>query len=486
MRSWWRSEGEARRFAPIRAVLAAPGPRVESALNIAGFLAALGGLLVMLARLPRAGEVFDFTYIWSAGRLWRAGLDPYATSYKALSAQFLPGQVGAPELWVYPPQWFPIASAFSLLPYYAAEALWLALNAVALAAGTMLLWRAANDRTKGLPFWLAGVTLALVLSSDPAKLAMLLGQTSALMMLGFALLAFGQAHARSGAMTAGLVLLMLKPQFGLFFLLAAPAVPSMRRPAMMAMLVSGAMCLPLLARFDVPQLILSAQNLLANLGAYGENGWNQPVRSTGPVYLFWLLGWPDPSPVLLLLISSLLSMALFRLGSGSKREGAEPAPELFWLATLGPLFAIMPLHAYDFVLFPALLLILPRLGLPSATAGVIAVFLAWRAFAHSAAIVAGAQRFGGTLFQSAEAWMAQCGVLTFAAFILLAMAAGHVHAQRGTNSRARRAPPEPAIPGSRREPGQRSSRQNRTARAAASAAAPRAARPCTAGRDRES
>ena len=119
------------------------------------------GIFLLLSLLRQSITLTDFRYIWVAGDVWAAGLNPYSQDYAIAGARSFPN--GYPvNIWVYPFHWYLPARAvaerqaqkwvaisfYLLAPYVAAEAIetlvegaaaetsWLG---IALTAGTLVL-----------------------------------------------------------------------------------------------------------------------------------------------------------------------------------------------------------------------------------------------------------------------------------------------------------------------------------------------------------
>lgn len=369
-------------------------------------------LLALLWQTFSDNYPFDLAYFTTAGKMWRAGVDPYGPAFPAWGAPVIPRDAA---ILAYPPQWWAVATALSLLGDTGAAIAWKFAGLACLAGGAALLLRFARPgRLAAFCF------LAVLIGADATRVILHLGQTSLVVFLGFALLLDGAARNGRAGMTAGLVLLMMKPQFGLFFLTVMASRREWRAPAAAAIAITAAACLPVLATFGIDGTIASLHGLLANLGRYAAIGWNRPGELSGLPWLAAVLGVPGPSPFLCL--GAALLLALW----ASRNEGPAAAPRVL-LVAVAILQATIPLHPYDLVLLPAFLLLIPTLRSWSVGLIVAANILLWRAtslafwtygYETSAA-------YGGVLKGS----LAQAGAATLAAgLVALAMLCGRTAA----------------------------------------------------------
>ncbi|MFD1611881.1 glycosyltransferase 87 family protein [Sphingomonas tabacisoli] len=343
---------------------------------------------------------FDLAYFTTAGRMWAAGLDPYGPAFADHGAPYIAPNAA---LWAYPPQWWAPSVALGLLDNTAAVIVWKLLNLGALAAGTILLHDAVRPR---MPIEALDLLFAaLLLTADATRITLHLGQTSLLVLLGFAFLIHGLRFGGEKRKIAGLCLLLLKPQFGLLFLLLTLTLPGARHAALIAVALSASACLPVLATFGVGGTVESAQHFLANLGAYADLTWNRPGELTGISFAAAMLGLSAPSP--LACVAAAAGLALWLCREPSDRTGVR-----LCVVGLACLYAIAPLHPYDMALIPFFLLLLPRLSVAAA------IVLTWRTSSVAFALL-GTQ--AGAAFPGIfTASLIQAGAATIAVALLLA------------------------------------------------------------------
>jgi hypothetical protein len=306
---------------------------------------------LMLVRAFKDPAPYDAAFILTAGKVWSAGLDPYGPAFVRFAGTYIPPHMA---IWAYPPQWWPIATGLARFDDDTAFLIWKLANIAALLGGGVLLYRVAQKLGAGTPLWAATLFGATLAASDVTRTTFQLGQTSMLILLGFALLMHGLAHGRRVPQVAGLMLLLLKPQFGLLYLLLLGVYPRTRRTALIAVGLTALICVPLLAVFGLDGTIRSAFGLLHNLAGYSAQKWNRPTEVSGLPYVAVQLGLPAISP-LLCVVAAAVASVLWMRRSTAARSGA-PDLVLFWLVPLATFMLIVPLHLYDFTLVPSFLL----------------------------------------------------------------------------------------------------------------------------------
>jgi len=314
----------------------------------------LAAAAVMVSGAFSDPALSDLAYLLAAGRLWSAGLDPYAPAFLIHQAGVLPPDAIG---FVYPPTWWVLAVPLAQLPPAQALVAWKAFNMAAVLLSVALFGRLQARVAAPCRPWLMACFTVVLLTSNIMGEALRLGQTSLLMLLGFAILLTGLSEQRRGLQAAGLVILMLKPQFGLLFLALMSLRQDTRRAALIAFLVTAAGCLPILLLLGPQGAAVSVRHLLANLAAYQQSPWNAADATSGLGHLTAPLGLML-SPVLALASAGALAMWLIRSGRvGDEQEDVRR----FWLASTAAILGLVPLHAYDFVFFFPCLLLLPNL-----------------------------------------------------------------------------------------------------------------------------
>lgn len=330
---------------------------------------ALGGLafayLVFKAATIAAAPGYDFRYIWVAGSAWIHGVSPYGENYGELSSTLISsGHV--PEMWFYPPNWWPIASFTALFDLRTSFVVWTALNLAMTLGASVLLVHAFRTAFPGaqirLPllgdmmrsWWSAALLhFFIVAVLEATAIAFSVGQTSGFGYFGVALLLYGMSSGRSAFTIAGLVLLFLKPQIALpFAALFCFMSARSRLELILALAVSALLATP--ALIADPGAIGA---FLTNLRAYdGYTDANLPAATTGMRILVWQLISVDWGNAMWAIAAALLTLALCFGPLRIARAEAEPARawQVVSIATAA-LLAIAPLHYYDFMLAAVLL-----------------------------------------------------------------------------------------------------------------------------------
>jgi hypothetical protein len=389
-------------------------------------IAVVGALLASVAAQCFVdNQPYDLAYFHAAGRMWRTGLDPYGPLFARFGAGFIAPDVA---LWAYPPQWWGVSVALAALDQGSAVIAWKIVNLLALLAGGALLYDALQTPRAEPPVVVILLFLFLLATGDATAITLHLGQTSLLMLLGFALLVHGLRFGAPARQTLGLFILLLKPQFGLFFLLLILAVPQGRRPAAWALVLTAAACVPVPLTLGVDATIESAGRFLTNLSAYGALPWNRPGELTGLSFVAAAAGMPAPPPLLCIIAAFGLAIWLGRRDSG---PGKSFDAARLCLIGAAALYAIAPLHPYDQVLMPVLLLALPTVRPWAAACLVTAALLSFRASTAAFDWLGLAERAAtGALVQAGIATLA--GGLALVAFI--ARSRPHAQAPHPGNS----------------------------------------------------
>jgi hypothetical protein len=393
---------------------AAPPPIVEAMSRYdrltASLLIGLAAVFVLVVVKQTLDDLFpyDFAYFHAAGRTWGAGKDPYGPAYAGFARSYIPPESA---LWVYPPQWWGITVPLGLLPMASAVTAWKIAGLIALTAGSALLFdvfRAVTGRA-----WVAtALVFSIVLSSsDAAWMTLRLGQSSLFVLLGFALMLHGLRFHGPKRVALGLAILLLKPHFGLFFLLLLLGMRGGSRPALAAVALSALACLPVLFSFGIEGTIASAVRYVSALSSYDTLSWNRPGSLTGATFLMAVLGIPAPPTVAMIVIASAITAWLCR-----QKLALDPVDQS--LVGLALFYAIVPLHNYDLILLPMFLLILPKLKPWAGAFIALALIGTWNL--GSIAFALHGEQFSNWMPGVHMAALVQAGVGTLAVALVLA------------------------------------------------------------------
>lgn len=358
---------------------------------LVGIIAAVAGLrhLVLNYYLLNGDTGYDFRYLWLAGRIWVEGADPYGSAFSDTGRLLVPsGHV--PELWAYPPSWWPIASLLGLFGIRTANSLWgLASIALCLASSFLIAsafrWAYSDDRIIGSRrHFLISMGLALPLlhfvgtsALEATTLVIALGQTSLLIYFGIALLLYGTASGGRPLSATGLSILFLKPQIGLAFaVLFLIYSGSSRRTLAWAVALSVLMALPaLVINPNAPFA------MIANMVSYdGVVRATLPQVTTGVRVASWYVTGGDPGGIVCAAVVA-LAVVVSTLMLRRLHEG-EDERRVLWLCmtvAAAATIAFAPLHYYDFVIAACLLPAVLMSSVPFASAGILGAALILRA-----------------------------------------------------------------------------------------------------------
>ena len=319
------------------------------------------GALAYLAWKSLSASVadVDFKYLWFAGSLWAEGTSPYGHIYYERAKAFF-DNTNIPWLMAYPPNWYPIARATAVLPLDVAERLWGALSAIMLLASSALIARtvcSVRERDDIWPFVAFGTFICM---GSATAIALSLGQTAPLMAVGLALFLRGFIARSQLALAAALVILIVKPNFGLPFV-AFLFVWRSSWPA-----VFGAVAVSLIAASMAllpygPLAVLEAY--VEGLGNYGGDPVNKPPSLTGLVNIVYNglgLNLGGFIPVGLAILTA-VALAFWLKTVEAKNRSSDRMRLAAVLALVACVLFLTPLHTYD-LLLAAPLLLLPALS----------------------------------------------------------------------------------------------------------------------------
>lgn len=383
----------------------AAGGRPER-LRLAGAGLLLAAALAYLLRksLFSHDPESDFRFLWTAGRMWAAGADPYGDGYTATGARLFPD--GNPiAYWLYPPQWWAICRALAALPVAQALALWRTANALLLVGAGVVLVRAARRAGLAVPAWGALLYLALLPLAEGTPQTLAMGQTSILVFAGLSLVASALLDGSGMRMIGGLVLLGLKPQFGAAVLLALAVDRRWWRAIALALAISLAAALPQLVAHGVGPTVAG---FLHNLARHGALPPNQPEKLTGFTQIVVRatgVHVPTGLSVALAVLTGAAAVLWWR------RRAADPARSAAGtaLALVAASMAFIPLHSYDFVALPPAALLAVPFGLPARITTWAGILLACRAGALAGSL--GARDTGDIALLTLAAALVLAGAL---------------------------------------------------------------------------
>jgi hypothetical protein len=161
---------------------------------------------------PTRGNVNDFIAYWTAAHEVIGGHDPYAAGPVLALERQLGFAQAKPLIMRNPPWAVPVIVLFGLLPFGAAQGLWLVGNLIAVLVATRWLW--GIYQAKGEWRWTPWLAMGLFL---PVAVALAIGQMSPLVLLGIVGFLHSEKKQELGRAGAFLYLVALKPH--LVFLL---------------------------------------------------------------------------------------------------------------------------------------------------------------------------------------------------------------------------------------------------------------------------
>ena len=296
------------------------------------------------------GGTVDFKHLWLAGEIWENGANPYGDEYLEYGQAIFAGE-NIPTWMVYPPSWYLLARIVALFPYQEANAIWVSLSAIAVIMGGLIVVDTFKRTERVATLLEISGLFAFLMIGSASAIALSLGQTSPLVFLGFALFWRGWSLAHKPALIVGLILLMLKPNFGLPFAMLAATRPLFWGEILIAGAVSIAMAIP---SFLADGLFDVLASYLALLSQYGSVDVNSAPNMTGIRNFIHLISGQSVGSFLLVGLAALVAMAIGIIGSVRQRLSANDEITLVLMTT----FLFVPLHTYDLLVMAPILLFL--------------------------------------------------------------------------------------------------------------------------------
>ena len=307
----------------------------------AAFLAA-AYLLGIVTRFPVPR---DFSYFWLAGVMWLEGANPYvpdlfrARANAVAASDATMAAFGGLHHWLYAPHIWPIASGLGLLDYAYARAIWGGACIAAILGGCWLALRSVTDpRSPWFGVSYAALTLAAATTLGTA-ISVSTGQFGCFLFLAVAAFCHGLLRDRPAWTGFALLVLMMKPSFGLAFLAAAVVLPRHRKAAVVAFGVAVIMAAHVFFASPIPEVV---SGYLTGVSNYGSFEANSPAHLTGLTNLAFHLSGVSVSGIVL----ALLAAGLAALVAVEGRRRALP-PSLIVTALLAVALGVLPLHLYD-------------------------------------------------------------------------------------------------------------------------------------------
>jgi hypothetical protein len=382
--------------------------------SIAIFMIAIFYLMPKIFN-PPLGAV-DFKYVWLAGRMWLEGHNPYGPGfYEQAQVVFEGGST--PQQWAYPPHFRPISQFAAIAPYETAAIFWRAFLALAVFGGTGLLIAAVRADGR-FPASVAILVLAVSLTFSATAISISIGQSSSLVFFGYCLLIYGYLKNHKGAICLALIIIMLKPTYGVipaFFLLAHSRY---FKVIAIGALITLALSVWGLLGQGINETISGVSDAV---GKYATQPVNLAPEMTGIRHVVFACGLGETSQFLYVLCGVIFAFGLGLLVQFGYSSNFNRIRSMVVLGLLVLLFA--PLHTYDG--YFALAVVVPALALSrlEAIACMPLLLLVWRS--NNLATVTGFKLPDTQIFTGStiEAVAATATFLLFA-IMLLARANG--------------------------------------------------------------
>jgi hypothetical protein len=309
------------------------------------------GYLVIKAVLD-ASDTVDFKYIYLAGQLWLEGENPYSDVYLQTGKQLF-SNLNTPTFWVYPPNWWPVSTLVSFLPYDIAAQLWRVLSALFLVLGSVVLIFSFDKHVHKVPSWLAALFIGLVTTMSATAVTLYLGQTSALIFLGICCFISAYITKNQSLMFFSVVIIMLKPTLGLMLCGLLASSLYWWRTLLLAALATFLFCIPAFVSHGIVEVL---SNYSHQLSLYGTVDVNMAHSMTGLRYLLFKLFDVETSSIMLTLAGAAVLFVInvvIEHFFTTENERQKLVIKLY--VALSLLCFFIPMHSYDLIFITALL-----------------------------------------------------------------------------------------------------------------------------------
>ncbi|GJL95082.1 MAG: hypothetical protein DHS20C05_14870 [Hyphococcus sp.] len=318
--------------------------------SMGGAFALIGVALFYLAQksIFSADPEVDFKYLWFAGELWNAGINPYSEAFSQEGAKVFTN-TNALNSWLYPPNWWAISAFLALFDFAEATWLWRTLNATFIIVGSFLLFRALKLARPKTPLWAGALIFFFAVTFQATPMTLAMGQTSILIFFGVCCLTYGLSLKRPAFEILGLVLLMFKPHIGIIAFFALFVLPQHRRNVLIAGTITGVLCVPALFIAGIGPTVFG---FLEQLTTYSALEVNSPVNSTGLGHLvFELLSLKLPTIPLVFAGGIAAAGIVLFLHRSQKTPRGTPEFYIYVMSAIILMaITVAPLHSYDLII----------------------------------------------------------------------------------------------------------------------------------------
>ncbi len=321
----------------------------------------------------------DFKYFWLAGSLWADGVSPYGADLQALGNELFSGERINP--FFYPPSWRLVTEVLSAMPPDLSESVWAWLSAVALALAAWVCALIANHLYPDSlsRFRVFVLAFAAIGGAHAVEVSIQIGQPAPFLLLAFAMLLYSSLQPSLALTVAAMTVLLLKPQLGIPLALACVFVPSQRAGLAIAVALTGALAIYGLGAAPMETFT----DFLGNISLYSSFPENAAITTSGPVFLFGMLGASHISAYAFLAFAIIIIAAAGFFLTGAKVAPAEEAALFFLFFAAAAATTFMPTHNFDFLVLAPLLVLAWGRGGMILKASAVGLFLTMRAMSLS-------------------------------------------------------------------------------------------------------
>jgi hypothetical protein len=316
----------------------------------------------------------DFSFVYAAGQTWLSGFSPYDFDrWRAEWDRVRPiMDIAQPMPYVYPPHWAPIAVALALLPWRAASHAWDAINVLAYVGVCAFSLKIYGGSTRALlakpAVW---ICLGLATMNVAVRQSVFQGQLTIVALLGIAGAFWAWSERRTVWLAVFVFIASLKPQLGLlaiiYLLLNGGHVG-----VLVAGVAAGILGFLSMLPSGIERLPADLSHVMA---LHTQLDFNQPSQ----FFSLPALAAGYLSAQAFMLAGPLIAVAAVLVMTAMRREGLAPGilgDPLWQFGIVAVLTgALMPVHAYDLVVYAPLGLIAYRIRASWTSPAIFALLL---------------------------------------------------------------------------------------------------------------
>ena len=316
----------------------------------------------------------DFSFLYAAGRTWLSGFSPYDFDrWRAEWDQVRPiMNIAQPMPFVYPPHWGPVAAALALLPWPVASHAWDVINVLAylgVCAFSLKLHGGSTRELLAKPgVW---ICLGIATMNVAVRQSVFQGQMTIVALLGIAGAFWAWSERRTGWLAVFAFIASLKPQLGLLAIIYL-FLNGGHVGLIVAGVAAGTVGFVSMLPSHIERLPADLSHVMT---LHTQLDFNQPSQ----FFSLPALAAGYMSAQSFMMAGPILALAIVLVMTAMRRKGLAPAilrDPLWQLGIVAALTgALMPVHAYDLVVYVPLGLIAYRMRANWTSPAILALLL---------------------------------------------------------------------------------------------------------------